>query len=91
MQGKRYSYAQAHLLDGDKDSNVEYDLLIGIIMTQLSLKAALKEWGLEAHEAALKEMKQLHFRNTFKPVHWKDLTIEQCNMVLESQGSVVVS
>jgi hypothetical protein len=36
------------------------------IMTQLSLKAGLKEWGEEAFMAAQSEMKQLHFRNTCK-------------------------
>ena len=83
MQGKQYSYAQAHLLDRDEDRNVECDpVVIGIIMMQLLLKAALKDkWDFEAHDAALKE--QLHFRNTLQPVHWKDLTTEQCNMVLE--------
>jgi hypothetical protein len=40
------------------------------IMTQLSLKAGLKEWGDKASMAALSEMKQLHFRNTFKPKQW---------------------
>ena len=43
-------------------------------MTELLLKAAIKAWGNEAKVAAEAEMKQLHWRNTFKPVHWKDLT-----------------
>ena len=29
-------------------------------------------------------MKQLHFRNTFKPMHWGELTATQRQMVLES-------
>jgi hypothetical protein len=29
-------------------------------------------------------MKQLHFRNTFKPKHWRELTHTQCQTVLES-------
>jgi hypothetical protein len=46
----------------------EPDVVASIIM-QLSLKAGLKEWGEEAFTAAQSEMKQLHFRNTFKPKH----------------------
>ncbi len=31
-----------------------------------------------------KEMKQLHWQNSFKPMHWKSLTAKQCKKVLES-------
>jgi hypothetical protein len=48
--------------------------IVAAIMTQLSLKAGLKEWG-EAFMAAQSEMKQLHFRNTFKPNHGRELSI----------------
>jgi hypothetical protein len=47
------------------------------IMTQLSLKAGMKQWGKEANKAVLSEMKQLHFRDTFKPKHWHELTNDQ--------------
>jgi hypothetical protein len=46
-------------------------------MTQLSMKAGLKEWSTRAMDVVHSEMKQLHLRNTFKPKHWKDLTTEQ--------------
>ena len=55
-----------------------------MVMTQLTLKAAMKAWGNEARVAAEAEMRQLHWRNTFRPVHWKDLTPKQRAMVLES-------
>jgi hypothetical protein len=48
------------------------------------LKAAFKKWGKEAEESAGKEMKQLHWQNSFKPMHWKSLTAEQRKKVLES-------
>jgi hypothetical protein len=54
------------------------------IMTQLSLKAGLKEWGEEAFTTTQSEMKQLHFRNTFKPKHWRELSQVQRQTVLES-------
>jgi hypothetical protein len=43
--------------------------VVAAIITQLSLKAGLKEWGEEAFTAAQSEMKQLHFRKTFNPKH----------------------
>jgi hypothetical protein len=44
--------------------------VVAAIMTQLSLNVGLKEWGEKGFMAAQSEMKQLHFRNTFKPKHW---------------------
>jgi hypothetical protein len=49
-------------------------------MTQISLKAGLKEWGEEAFITAQSWMKQLRFRNMFKPKHWRELS----QAVLES-------
>jgi hypothetical protein len=58
--------------------------VVGMVMAQVSLKAALKKWGREAEESVGKEMKQLHWQNSFKPMHWKSLTAKQCVKVLES-------
>ena len=58
--------------------------IVGMVMAQVSLKAAVKKWGKEAVESVGKEMKQLHWRNSFKPIHWKSLTTEQRKKVLES-------
>ncbi len=58
--------------------------IVGMVMAQVSLMAALKTWGTEAEEAIGKEMKQLHWQNSFKPMHWKTLTSEQRKQVLES-------
>jgi hypothetical protein len=58
--------------------------VVGMVMAQVSLKAALKKWGREAEESLGKEMKQLHWQNSFMPMHWKFLTAEQCKKVLES-------
>ena len=51
--------------------------VVAAIMTQLSLKAGMQEWGTKAKKAAKAEMKQLHLRNTFRPMHWKDLNGSQ--------------
>jgi hypothetical protein len=58
--------------------------VVAHIMTQLSLKRGLKQWGDKAYAVVTSEMKQLHFRNTFKPKHWSELSKIQCQMVLES-------
>jgi hypothetical protein len=47
----------------------------GMVMAQVSLKAALKKWGREAEESVGKEIQQLHWQNSFKPMHWKSLTV----------------
>jgi hypothetical protein len=57
--------------------------IVGIVMAQVSLKAALKKWGREAEESVGKEMKQLHWQNSFTPMLWKSLTAKQCKKVLE--------
>ncbi len=53
-------------------------------MAQLSMKAAIKKWGNQAKFAKLKEMKQLHWRNSYKPWHWHAPTKKQKEQVLES-------
>ena len=57
---------------------------VGLIMAQLSMKAAIKKWGGEAKFAISKEMKQLHWRNLYKPRHWHSLTNKQKEQILES-------
>jgi len=58
--------------------------VVGMIMAQLSMKAAIKKWGQEAEYAMTKEMKQLHWRNSYKPKHWHELTKKQKEQILES-------
>jgi hypothetical protein len=58
--------------------------VVTAIMTQLSLKAGLKEWGDRAFTAARSEMKQLHLWNTSKPKDWRELSQVQRQTVLES-------
>jgi hypothetical protein len=78
LSGSKYSNAVTHLESQEvrnPDSNmfVQEDFyqaepdVMAAIMAQLSFKADLKEWGAEACMAAESKMKQLHFRNTFKP------------------------
>jgi hypothetical protein len=79
MKGKSYEYSAAQLHESEHDPKV-----VELILTQLTLKAAIKLWGNDAKIAAESEMKQLHWRNSFKPVLWKDLSTEQKKTILES-------
>jgi hypothetical protein len=58
-----------HMFVQEDFYQVEPDVVAAIMM-QLSLKTGLKEWGDQERMAAHSEMKQLHFRNMFKPKHW---------------------
>jgi hypothetical protein len=84
MTGSKYSYAVTQLesqgvLNPDAHMFVQDDLyqaepdVVAAIMTQLSLKAGLKEWVKKGFNAAHSEMKQLHLHKTFKPKHWREL------------------
>jgi hypothetical protein len=57
--------------------------IIGMVMAQVSMKAALKKWGKASEQAITIEMKQLHWRNLYKPMHWHDLTKAQKEHTLE--------
>jgi hypothetical protein len=51
--------------------------IVGMIMAQLSMKAAIKKWGDQAKFAISKEMKELHWCISYKPRHWHALTKKQ--------------
>jgi hypothetical protein len=85
MTGSKYSYAvtqletqgvlnpYAHMFVQDDFYQAEPNV-VAAIMTQLSLKAGLKEWGDQAFTATGSKMKQLHLRKTLKPKHWHELS-----------------
>ena len=93
MAGKKYPTTMAQVLYPDthlsflmtdvEEAPTDHKVL-ATIMTQLSLKVGLKTWGEEAEAAVHSEMKQLHFRDTFEPKHWKDLNEAQRKSILES-------
>jgi hypothetical protein len=71
MTGSKYSYAVMQLethgvLHPDSHMFIQEDFylsdpnVVGHIMTQLSLKSGLKQWGDKAYAAVTSEMKQLH-------------------------------
>jgi hypothetical protein len=58
--------------------------VVGMNMTQLSMKAAIKKVGLEAKYTITKVMKQLHWHDSYKPKHWHGLAKKQKEQILES-------
>ena len=54
------------------------------IMAEMSTKAAIKKWGKDAELAITKEMKQLHWRNSYQPKHWNEISKTQKDQILES-------
>ena len=75
-------HPDAHMFAKEYFYQSEPEVVIEI-MTQFSLKAGLKEWGYKARSASKSEMKQLHLRNTFIPMHRRDLTYEERRVELE--------
>ena len=85
MTGKKYSFAAMML-----DKSYQHDAAVAYaFMQQLSLKAALKQWGTDAEDAGVKEVSQLHWRDTFVPKRYSNLTDEEKKKVLESHMFVV--
>ena len=80
MLDSKYSYAvtqmesqgvlnrDAHMFVHEEFYQAEPDV-VASFMKKLSLKSGLRAWGDKACTAVQSEMKQLHFRNTFKPKH----------------------
>jgi hypothetical protein len=79
MSGKSYQYSATQLSSSRHEPQI-----VEMVLTQLTLKAAINKWGLKATCAAEAEMKQLHWRNTFKPVKYSKLTDRQKETILES-------
>jgi hypothetical protein len=72
------------------DEAFEYNQVVSYsFMQQLSVKAALRQWGDEARVAGEKETSQLHWRETFVPKRMSELTNEQRSKVLQSHMFVV--
>jgi hypothetical protein len=84
MSGKSYAYTQLGLWFL-QDIWYKYSSeVVEMVMTQLSFKAALKQWCEDAKAAVEAEAKQLHWHTFFRPVHWKDVNKERCKQILES-------
>jgi hypothetical protein len=96
MTGQKYDFAAMALVTTQlgqlflSDDSYRHDAVVAYaFMQQLSLKSALKQWGTDAEDAGVKEVSQLHWRDTFVPRRYSDLTDEQKKKVLESHMFVV--
>jgi len=84
MTGKSYQYAATQLAQLELEKQEVDPRVLEMVMTQLTLKAAIKMWGNDAKIAAESEMRQLHWRNSFRWVKWNELTEKQKKTILES-------
>jgi hypothetical protein len=98
--GKKYGYAMAQIeqMNGTAEELILFmqrelseagehhrPEVIGMIMVQLSMKAAEKEFGVERKKKACRiEFKQIHMRNIFVPKQWDNLTTKQKGRILEA-------
>jgi hypothetical protein len=85
--GKTYQSTAAvttHLVHPNAHLHSNYVLLAHYIMAQFLMKAGLMRFKERSKEALSKELSQLHFRDTFKPIYPKDLNEEERQQVLES-------
>ena len=100
MTGSKYAYAVTQLCEDGvvhpdahtfvQDEFFESDpAIFKLVMTQISLKNAIKLWGEDARSAAQSEIKQLHWRDSFQPIHRRDLTEKEKAMILESHMFVI--
>jgi hypothetical protein len=73
------------LVHPDEHLDQHYVLVAHYIMTQYSMKAGMKKKFKErGEEAVTKELSQLHYRDTFEPLHSRDLNKQERDEVLES-------
>ena len=73
-----------------KDDDYQHNPLVAFaFMQQMFLKAALKQWGSDAKKAGMKEGNQLHWRNSFVPKRYTELTDDEKSKVLESHMFIV--
>ena len=58
--------------------------MTSVITTHLSLRAGMNLWKAIRRSAAKYKTKKLHFRDTFKPSHYIELSENQKKSILES-------
>jgi hypothetical protein len=78
LKGSKHAMLMAQMLVKPRPNGAHRRAdVVGMIIAQLSMKTAIKKWGLEAEYAITKEMKQLHWCDSYKPKHWHGLTKKQ--------------
>jgi hypothetical protein len=78
------SAVTTQLIHPDKHIDKQYVLVAHYIMTQYSMKAGMRKFKKRGEDAISKELSQLHYQDTFEPVHPKHLSFQERKEVLES-------
>lgn len=73
FKGQRYDTSMLNTNDGDQ----AWAAVTHYVMIQFSMKAGLKHFGQRGEDAVSKELSQLYLRDTFEPLHPKDLSREE--------------
>ena len=68
----------------DKEDDALHDHVVFYFMTQISMKAGMRQWGEPSTETVSTEFEQLHYRDTFNPVNHRSLSKKEYEKVLES-------
>jgi hypothetical protein len=93
VRGKSYlmnqitEYAEMlkeQVLHPDWHIEIPEDDILACILTQVSMRKGLTIWGKSAREAIKSEVQQMHYRDTFEPLKYEDLTAEEKQQILES-------
>ncbi len=58
--------------------------IVGMVMTQVSMRLALKKWGKATEQVITIETKQLHWHNSYKTMNSHELTKAQKEHILET-------
>ena len=61
---------------------IDYDHVVFYAMTQIYMKAGMRQWGELATEAVSTELEQLHYRDTSEPVNHRSLSKKYYDKVL---------
>ena len=76
------AYMQQELWEAGEHHQPE---VMGVMMVQLSMKAATTKFGVtRTDQACKKEIKQIHLRDTFVPKHYHELLPQQKQRILEA-------
>ena len=95
MTGKKYSFAAMELITTELglsycNDSYEHDAKVACsFMQQLSLRAAMREWGKDAEDAGVKEVSQLHWRDMFVPNTYSNFTGDEKQKDIENLMFVV--
>ena len=68
----------------EMDTKARDEYILGVLMTQYSLKKGLEAHDQRAEDAVVKELQQIHDMATFSPIKPEDMTKKECTEMVSS-------